>query len=97
MKTFVTGGTGFLGRAVVEALLSRGHHVRAMVRDPRAKLPQGAESIVVRFDDRPGLEKALEGTDADHFVTAVQWHPERSVESDQTSHNLFRALIDATR
>jgi len=52
--------------------------------------------IVARCPD-DGIVEALEGTDADHFVTAVQWHPERSVESDQTSHNLFRALIDATR
>ena len=29
---FVTGGTGFMGRRLIEALLRRGHSVRAMVR-----------------------------------------------------------------
>jgi putative glutamine amidotransferase len=44
-----------------------------------------------------GIIEALEGTDADHFVIAVQWHPERSVELDEASPALFRALIEAAR
>ena len=32
MKVFVTGAGGFLGSAVVDALIDRGHHVTAMVR-----------------------------------------------------------------
>jgi putative glutamine amidotransferase len=44
-----------------------------------------------------GIIEALEGTDADHFVIAVQWHPERSVELDEASPALFRAMISAAR
>jgi putative glutamine amidotransferase len=43
-----------------------------------------------------GIIEALEGTAPDHFVLAVQWHPERSVEEDAASAAIFRALIDAT-
>lgn len=43
-----------------------------------------------------GIIEALEGTDADHFVLAVQWHPERSVDLDDPSCAIFRALIEAT-
>jgi putative glutamine amidotransferase len=42
-----------------------------------------------------GIIEALEGTDQDHFVLAVQWHPERSVDLDEPSRAIFRALIDA--
>jgi putative glutamine amidotransferase len=42
-----------------------------------------------------GIIEALEGTAADHFVLAVQWHPERSVDQDEPSRAIFRALIEA--
>ena len=42
-----------------------------------------------------GIIEALEGTTADHFVLAVQWHPERSVDADEPSRAIFRALIEA--
>ena len=42
-----------------------------------------------------GIVEALEGTAPDHFVLAVQWHPERSVDQDEPSRAIFRALIKA--
>jgi putative glutamine amidotransferase len=42
-----------------------------------------------------GIIEALEGALSDHFVLAVQWHPERSVEQDETSRAIFRALVGA--
>jgi putative glutamine amidotransferase len=42
-----------------------------------------------------GIIEALEGTAADHFVLAVQWHPERSVDADDASPAIFRALVKA--
>jgi len=50
--------------------------------------------IVARCTD-DGIIEALEGTAPDHFVLAVQWHPERSVDQDAASRNIFRALIEA--
>ena len=44
-----------------------------------------------------GIIEALEGTDPDHFVLAVQWHPERSVNEDEASRAIFRALIKAAQ
>ena len=43
-----------------------------------------------------GIVEALEGTDPDHFVLAVQWHPERSIDDDDPSRAIFRALVEAT-
>jgi putative glutamine amidotransferase len=39
--------------------------------------------------------EAVEGIAPDHFVLAVQWHPERSVSEDEASRAIFRALIQA--
>jgi putative glutamine amidotransferase len=50
--------------------------------------------IVARCPDDNIIE-ALEGTSPDHFVIAVQWHPERSVDQDEPSRAIFRALIEA--
>jgi putative glutamine amidotransferase len=62
---------------------------------------QSAESIgeglrIVARCPEDGIVEAIEGTSPDHFVLAVQWHPERSVEDDEGSLAIFRALIEAT-
>jgi len=44
-----------------------------------------------------GIIEALEGTSPDHFVVAVQWHPERTFDEDEPSRALFRALVEAAR
>jgi putative glutamine amidotransferase len=50
--------------------------------------------VVARCPD-DGIVEALEGTSSDHFVLAVQWHPERSVHEDEASRAIFRALVEA--
>ena len=50
--------------------------------------------IVARCPD-DGIIEALEGSDPDHFVLAVQWHPERSFDDDEHSRSIFHALIEA--
>ena len=52
---------------------------------------------VVARSPQDGVVEALEGTSPDHFVLAVQWHPERSVDEDEPSRAIFRALVRAAR
>jgi putative glutamine amidotransferase len=52
--------------------------------------------IVARCPD-DGIVEAVEGTSTDHFVIAVQWHPERSVDHDEASRAIFRALVAAAK
>jgi putative glutamine amidotransferase len=63
---------------------------------------QSAEVIgdglrVVARSPQDGIVEAIEGTSPDHFVLAVQWHPERSVKDDEPSRAIFRALVQAAR
>jgi len=45
-NVFVTGGTGFMGRRLIEELLRRGHRVRALVRPgSEKKVPAGCEAV----------------------------------------------------
>jgi putative glutamine amidotransferase len=52
--------------------------------------------IAARCPD-DGIVEAIEGTSPDHFVLAVQWHPERSVEEDAASRAIFGALVKAAQ
>jgi putative glutamine amidotransferase len=44
-----------------------------------------------------GVIEAIEGTMPGHYVLAVQWHPEKTFESDQVSSKLFRAFVESAR
>lgn len=39
--------------------------------------------------------EAVEGAQPDHFVLAVQWHPERSFDEDEHSRAIFRGFVQA--
>jgi len=61
-----------------------------------AEVVGGGLRIVARCPE-DGIIEALEGASRAHFVLAVQWHPERSVEEDEGSRAIFRALVEAAR
>jgi len=52
---------------------------------------------VVATCPEDGIIEALEGTSADHFVLAVQWHPERTYHNDEPSKAIFREFMNAAR
>src|SRR5262245_61164355 len=67
---FVTGGTGFLGRELITALLARGHSVTALVRGgSQHKLPRGA--AVALGDPLSSASIAPHVAGADTFVQLV--------------------------
>src|SRR5881394_1517785 len=46
-RVFITGGTGYMGRALIGELVARGHEVRALVRrGSEGKLRAGVEAVV---------------------------------------------------
>jgi len=68
MRLLVTGGAGFVGRAVVRAALARGHAVRVLDRAPEGlgDLAREAALDVLRGDvgDPAAVARAVDGVDA---------------------------------
>jgi len=64
MKTLITGGTGFVGSAVLRKLLDEGHTVRALVRantDRRNLSGLPVDTVVGDLRDRKSLDRAIAG------------------------------------
>lgn len=65
MKTIaVTGGTGFVGRALTRALLAAGHSVRVITRRKPAEPLEGVAYAEADFSDPESLRRAVAGADA---------------------------------
>lgn len=73
----ITGATGYLGRALIPALLARGHNVRALVRaNSRSKLLSGASTLTDPPIDRSSalqiaIGDALNPTDVARALPGV--------------------------
>jgi len=74
MRTFVTGGTGFVGGAVVRRLLAAGHQVRALVR-PGTTTRQldglDVDRIPGDLSDIPALQDGMAGCEWVFHVAAL--------------------------
>jgi nucleoside-diphosphate-sugar epimerase len=84
MRVFLTGGTGYIGSAVLDALLRAGHRVTALVRDPEkaARLnARGVTAITGELGYPKSFVQALQDTDA-AVHTAFESSP-RAVEKDR--------------
>lgn len=98
MKALVTGGGGFLGRAVVERLLARGDTVRSFSRGDYPELRQaGAEVVRGDLSDAGAVRRAVRGCDlvihtAARVGVTVAYQPFRRTNVDGT-----RNVIDACR
>lgn len=65
----VTGATGFVGRALLDALVAEGYLVRAVSRRaPRAANTAQVEWLECDINQRPDLSRALAGVDVAFFL-----------------------------
>jgi dihydroflavonol-4-reductase len=103
MTILVTGGSGFVGHAVVRLLVAEGCRVRALVRPATSADPLhalGVEVVEGDLTDPPSLRAAVDGCDGLYHVAADYrlWVPDPAcmiqVNVDGTRH-ILEAASDA--
>src|SRR4051812_4095296 len=70
---FVTGGSGFIGGALIRRLVADGWTVRALARSDasgRAVRERGAEAVPGDLDDVPALREGAQGADVAFHAAA---------------------------
>src|SRR6266446_8404616 len=93
----VTGATGKQGGAVVEALLTRGHQVRALTRNATSPAAnrlreQGVEIAVGDFTDHDSLVRAIRGADAVYAMsTPYEQGAEKEIAQGMTITDAAKA------
>jgi len=100
MRVCVTGGTGFIGGALVRRLLAEGHEVRVLARpSPRADAlaAQGVEVIRGHLSDRDAVAHAVDGSQVVYHTAAEVRRPRSRSEYMQANlegtQNVFEACI----
>jgi uncharacterized protein YbjT (DUF2867 family) len=93
----VTGGSGFVGRHVVQALIAAGEDVRCLVRDPKKGESLGCELVPGDMTDAVSLRRAVEGADAVVHLVAVRQGKEEKFQRVmvQGGADLIRAAEEA--
>ena len=79
---FVTGGTGYVGRRLIERLQSRGHRVRALARaSSTSRVPVGATAVTGDALDADSVAAALRpGETIVHLVGTPHPSPAKAAE-----------------
>jgi len=96
---FVTGGTGFLGRALIDALLARDYPVHALVRPgSEARLPSRAVGVTGDALDAASFAAAMpKQATVVHLVGTPQPNPSKAAEFQRVDLGSIRATATAAK
>ena len=95
----VTGGTGYVGRHLIPALLARGHRVRALARETSlVRVPAGAQAVVGDALDVDSVAAALRPDDTVvHLVETPHPSPAKAKQFEEIDLASIRATVNAAR
>src|SRR3990170_2934890 len=91
MRIFLTGATGYIGSAVIEAALRANHHITALVRTPQAADALASRGVTPVLGDLRTLKSyraAAEGHDS-YVHTAADSSPKREEVDRKTLDTLM--------
>src|SRR4051794_9902222 len=95
-RVFVTGGSGFVGSAVIEEMLNRGHAVRAMVNRRSLRFGERVEEVRGDLFDAGGLDRGVAGCDAVvHLVGIIMERRSAGVTFERIHFEGTKAVVDA--
>jgi nucleoside-diphosphate-sugar epimerase len=96
---FVTGGTGYMGRTLIETLRARGHTVRALVRaGSEARLPAGTDFVIGDALDASSYATNVAPADTlVHLVGVPHPSPAKALEFERVDRASGLAALAAAR
>ena len=100
MTVLLTGATGYVGSYLLDALLARGHAVRALSRGPAPELDgrDGVETVRGDVVDRGSLDGAFDGAEAVvHLVGIIDEAPSKGVTFERVHVDGTRNVAEAAR
>jgi nucleoside-diphosphate-sugar epimerase len=100
MKVLITGGTGYLGGALLGALLAAGHRCVVFARTASANAPRHelVEPVDGDVRDRDAVQRAAAGVDAIcHAAALVSIWRARAADFDEVNVGGLQNVIDACR
>ncbi len=97
MDVFVTGGSGYVGRALVPALAARGHRVVALLRaESVARAPAGATTVIGDALDAASFERDIpRGATLVHLVGTPRPSPAKAAQFERVDLASIRASVAA--
>jgi nucleoside-diphosphate-sugar epimerase len=98
-KVFVTGGSGFVGQAVIEALLARGYSVNALTNHRKIDLGgDRVEPIPGGLFDQAAIQKGMAGCAAViHLVGIIMEKKSKGVTFSRIHYEGARSIVDAAK
>jgi nucleoside-diphosphate-sugar epimerase len=98
-RFFLTGGTGFVGKAVIEALVARGYSVNALTNHRPIEVGgDRVQSIPGGLFDQAAIQKGMAGCDGViHLVGIIMEKKSKGITFNRIHYEGTRSIVDAAR
>jgi len=99
MNVFVAGGTGYIGRALIERLLKEGHTVRALARrGSEGRLPAGCQAVLGNALDAATYREQVAPSDTFvHLVGVAHPGPGKKQQFHDIDLKSIECAVEAAR